>query len=430
MEERWRCFTLTEMRMTMSRLTKINQENLREHNLSVVLKTLLASRAPLSRAQLAASTGLTKAAMSLLSNILINSGVVRQLEPAPTSGYGRPATPLGLMADKWVGIGLQINTDGFGFAVVDITGHILQTEWNSRSMVGTNPADIFAELGAMVLPTVASLKKSGHVICGSGLALPGLVRGGSVLLSARNLGWGHLNLADFDVVRRLKPRGGNEADFAAIAQIPGYASSCQSMPNVLKPSDSFIYLSSDVGIGGAIVADGQLTRGLHGYGGEIGHLSVSMTGPVCVCGRRGCLETYAGRRALVENAGIASHHQSASKENAHRLVGAWKAGESKARHAVDLGKRALASALTSVVNTCDIDTIVLGGFWTQFDDQVLTSVQTMIQKSVIADPECTITVLTSPVSNHAALVGAADVGLRVFIDHPSEFLHLGSVSEK
>lgn len=408
----------------MPRLKKINQENLREHNLSIVLKTLLGSRTPLSRAQLASSTGLTKAAMSLLSNILINSGVVQQLEPAPSPGFGRPATPLGFVPDKWAGIGLQINTDGFGFSVVDITGRMLRTEWNSRSMVDTDPAEIFTELGSMVMPAIASLKETGHVICGSGLALPGLVRQGSVLLSARNLGWGRLNLTDFDIVRQLHPRAGNEANFAAIAQIPGYASSCANMPDILTPSDSFIYLSSDVGIGGEIVSDGQLTRGVHGYGGEIGHLSVSMTGPVCVCGRRGCLETFAGRRALVENAGIASHSQSASKENARKLVAAWKAKDSQARKAVDLGKRALISALTSIVNTTDIDTIVLGGFWTKFDDQLPLRLQERIQESVIAGKECTIRVFNSPVSNHAALVGAADVGLRAFIDHPSSFLQM------
>lgn len=409
----------------MARLRKINQDNLREHNLSVVLKTLLASPEPLSRARLASSTGLTKAAMSLLSGLLIQAGVLQETKRPERAGFGRPATPLGFVPGKWVGIGLQVNTDGFGFCVVDLAGRLMRTEWTSRVMVDADPDEIFTALERMTMPAVESLRRESYVICGSGLALPGLVDDGRTLLSARNLGWQTVNLESYPIVSRLHPKVDNEANFAAIAQIPGYASARTDARTPIGPQDSFVYLSSDIGIGGALVVDGQLVSGTHGYAGEIGHISVNMDGPVCACGRRGCLETYAGRRALVENAGVSGRKGSATRENAERLIRAWKAGDGAARKAVELGERALVSALTSVIDVTDVDTVLLGGFWTRFDDGLAPRLEEDIQSRVIAGGHQSIRVVSCAAGGHPALVGAAQEGLRAFVDHPSAYLDVG-----
>ena len=69
----------------MAKLYKINRDNLRDHNLSVVIQTLLNSTDPMSRADLAKSTGLTKAAMSMLVEILIKNKVIQQLENDETT---------------------------------------------------------------------------------------------------------------------------------------------------------------------------------------------------------------------------------------------------------------------------------------------------------------------------------------------------------
>ena len=65
----------------MANLRRINQEDLRNHNLSVTLDTLLRAQKPMSRADLAKETGLTKATLSLLASMLIESGVVQEGEP-------------------------------------------------------------------------------------------------------------------------------------------------------------------------------------------------------------------------------------------------------------------------------------------------------------------------------------------------------------
>lgn len=409
----------------MANLRRINQEDLRNHNLSVTLDTLLRAQKPMSRADLAKETGLTKATLSLLASMLIESGVVQEGEPVVSTTYGRPSTPLEIHGGSIAGIGLQINTDGYGCLALDLNGDTLGREWVSEDMTGTDPYEIFAKLDAMAFPLESRLKRRGCKVVGAGLALPGIVTDDMWLLVARNLGWENVNLTRFNVVRRLDVVAGNEAKMAAIAQIPGYATERASFLNVVDRTDSFIYLSTDIGIGGAVVRDGEVVMGSHGFAGEIGHLSVAMDGPLCSCGRHGCLEAFAGRRALVEAAGIAEDGDATSREAIDMFLQRWRAGDSDVAKVVDQAADALVSAIASAVNLVDVDTVLLGGLWTHFGDELATVLEGRLRSEILGYPNVKIRVFVPPVALHPSLYGAAEMGLRRFIENP-----LGYMGEK
>lgn len=409
----------------MANLRRINQEDLRNHNLSVTLDTLLRAQKPMSRADLAKETGLTKATLSLLASMLIESGVVQEGEPVVSTTYGRPSTPLEIRGGSIAGIGLQINTDGYGCLALDLNGDTLGREWVSEDMTGTDPYEIFAKLDAMTFPLESRLKRRGCKVVGAGFALPGIVTDDMWLLVARNLGWENVNLTRFNVVRRLDVVAGNEAKMAAIAQIPGYATERASFLNVVDRTDSFIYLSTDIGIGGAVVRDGEVVMGSHGFAGEIGHLSVAMDGPLCSCGRHGCLEAFAGRRALVEAAGIAEDGDATSSEAIDAFLQRWRAGDSDVAKVVDQAADALVSAIASAVNLVDVDTVLLGGLWTHFGDELATVLEGRLRSEILGYPNVKIRVFVPPVALHPSLYGAAEMGLRRFIENP-----LGYMGEK
>ena len=409
----------------MANLRRINQEDLRNHNLSVTLDTLLRAQKPMSRADLAKETGLTKATLSLLASMLIESGVVQEGEPVVSTTYGRPSTPLEIHGGSIAGIGLQINTDGYGCLALDLNGDTLGREWVSEDMTGTDPYEIFAKLDAMTFPLESRLKRRGCKVVGAGFALPGIVTDDMWLLVARNLGWENVNLTRFNVVHRLDVVAGNEAKMAAIAQIPGYATERASFLNVVDRTDSFIYLSTDIGIGGAVVRDGEVVMGSHGFAGEIGHLSVAMDGPLCSCGRHGCLEAFAGRRALVEAAGIAEDGDATSSEAIDMFLQRWRAGDSDVAKVVDQAADALVSAIASAVNLVDVDTVLLGGLWTHFGDELATVLEGRLRSEILGYPNVKIRVFVPPVALHPSLYGAAEMGLRRFIENP-----LGYMGEK
>lgn len=405
----------------MAALRRINQDDLRNHNLSVVIDTLLHTTEPLSRAELAKRTGLTKATMSLLVSMLVDDGVVREGEPSVQSSYGRPSTPLLIAGGRYCGIGLQVNTNGYGVIVLDLDGTVISERWVDADMSAPDADEVFAELDALAMEQEALLAERGCTVAGAGLALPGLVTGDMRLLMARNLGWEQLDLTRFDVMRRLDVTAGNEANMAALAQIPGYAMR-RDGDGIVGPSESFIYLSTDVGIGGAVVRNGHVEIGDHGFGGELGHTSVELRGPVCRCGRRGCLETYAGRRAMVESAGIASGSAAARHESVDELIDRWCAGDVRVAAVVNKAIEAMVSSIASAINVCDIETVVLGGVWSQFGSEIAVQMQSALQRQVLGYPEVRAKVLMADVTSRPALVGAAAMGLRHFVDDPMRFV--------
>ena len=180
-----------------------------------------------------------------------------------------------------------------------------------------------------------------------------------------------------------------------------------------------------IGIGGAVVRDGEVVMGSHGFAGEIGHLSVAMDGPLCSCGRHGCLEAFAGRRALVEAAGIAEDGDATSSEAIDMFLQRWRAGDSDVAKVVDQAADALVSAIASAVNLVDVDTVLLGGLWTHFGDELATVLEGRLRSEILGYPNVKIRVFVPPVALHPSLYGAAEMGLRRFIENP-----LGYMGEK
>lgn len=405
----------------MASLRRINQDDLRNHNLSVVIDTLLRNIEPMSRAELAKATGLTKATMSLLVPILIDAGVVREGDPVAAAAFGRPSTPLAIAGGVLCGVGMQVNTDGYGTTVVDLDGSTIAGEWVERPMGGSDPAEVFAALDELVARHEREVTARGWRVAGAGLALPGLVTDDMRLLTARNLGWADLDLRRFDVVARLDARGGNEANMAALAQIPGYATQ-RRRKGIVGPGDSFLYVSADIGIGGAYVRDGRLVTGDRGFAGEIGHVSLSLDGPRCSCGRLGCLEAYVGRRALVERAGLAHGEEAVRIESFEALAQLLRAGEPRAVACADEAVRVLSSIVASAVNMLDVGTVLLGGLWERFGSGFTERIEREANAQLLGRPAVQVRVRMPEVGGHPALRGAAKLGLRRFIDDPLGFV--------
>lgn len=405
----------------MTVLKRINQDDLRNHNLSVVLNTMLRSTSAFSRADLAKETGLTKATMSLLVSMLLSHHIVKEGAPLVQSVYGRPSTPLSIAGGSVCGIGIQINTDGYGYMVLDLDGSVVAERWIARDLHDADADALFDELDTMLIEQEKTLRAQNYMIAGVGLALPGLVTEDGHLLMARNLGWEDLDLSRFDLVRRFDVVVANESNMAAVAQLPGYATQ-RTDEGIVGPNGSFLYVSTDIGIGGAIVRGGRVVTGDRGFAGEIGHLSVQMDGPVCRCGRRGCVEAYAGRRSMVEAAGVAEGNAAVSQEALDEFGRRVQEGDPVATAVFADAGHAMTSMLTSVINLADLDTVIIGGSWSRVPADVLARMAARIQERILARGTLNVRLLRASAISRPALFGAAQTGLRNFIDDPLRYL--------
>ncbi len=302
------------------------QATMRAANLRLVLATVLAAENPVSRADVAALTSLTRATVSRLVDDLVRTGLLAEGEAA-VGRPGRPAVPL-VASPRYAALGLQVNAGYLAARVVDLRGEVVTEVVEESDLVHSDPEATLRRLGELAHQVRQGLRRR-HLV-GACLALPGLVSvEEGLLVHAPNLGWSDLRPAGLlgrAALGRLPLSLGNEADLAARAV-------AEPRPGRPGPLRDFLYLSGEIGIGGAAVLDGRVLPGRHGWAGELGHVCVDPAGPPCPCGSTGCLEQYAGSRAL-EAAGPA---------------GVAEAGQ------------ALGIALAGVVNVLDIATVVLGG---------------------------------------------------------------------
>jgi predicted NBD/HSP70 family sugar kinase len=324
--------------------TAARQDSLRASNVGLVLRTLCASPSALSRADLAVRTGMTRATAARLADGLVSAGLIDELERSTELRRGRPATPL-RPGGSVAALGLQVDVSFLAARVTNLRGEILAEDFEHVDLVESDPRTTLTRLRKLAR-RVQHAAPTGTRLVGAGLALPGIVdatRG--VLLRAPNLGWHELRVGS---ALGGPVQLGNEADFAALTvarAAPGRATELQD----------FLYVSGNVGIGGAAVLGGRVMTGSHGRGGEIGHVCVDPSGPTCGCGSRGCLEQYAGQRALLRAAGLPAHSP------IERVVTRARDGDARAKDALTAAAHALGVALASVINVLDISTVVLGG---------------------------------------------------------------------
>ncbi|OAR27013.1 transcriptional regulator [Streptomyces sp. ERV7] len=336
---------------------KADQDTVRRHNLSLVLRAVH-DEGETTRAGVAARVGLTRAAVSSLVEQLLEGGFLTESGKTFSGQAGRPGTVLKPARTGAAGVGVEINVDHTTVCVVDLAGtdRVRLTEHLDNR--GAPPAEVLARAARLTSQALDSAGQQELRPAAVTLALPGLVADGTVR-QAPNLGWNGVPadvlfaraLAECPNAPVLPVSAENEANLAALAELwfggPGEAR-------------TFLYLSGEIGVGGALVLNGELLRGAHGFAGEIGHVPVDPAGPECRCGARGCLEQYAGQSALLRGAGLDEDAGAAGVAELERRA---RAGDEPALTALGTAGRMLGRVLAGAVNLLDPQTVVLGGVY-------------------------------------------------------------------
>ncbi|MGV9884099.1 ROK family protein [Streptomyces sp. NPDC003006] len=345
---------------------KADKSTVRRHNLSLVLRAVH-DAGETTRAAVAGRSGLTRAAVSSLTEQLLAGGFLTESGKTFSGQAGRPGTVLKVARTGCAGLGVEINIDYVTVCVVDLAGTDRMRLTEHLDNRGVPPTEVIARAARIAARALESAREQELSPAAAHLALPGLVSGG-VVRQAPNLQWNRvaaegmfaqalselrLGKAHLDgsgaAPRPLPVSSGNEADAAALAEM-WFGS--------LGKVRSFLYLTGEIGVGGALLIDGELLRGAHGFAGEIGHVVVDDEGPECRCGARGCLEQYAGQAALLRAAGIA---EDAGQPGVAELERRATEGDERAVAAIAGAGHTLGLVLSGAVNLLDPDAIVLGG---------------------------------------------------------------------
>ncbi|MFJ3662577.1 ROK family protein [Streptomyces sp. NPDC090119] len=376
------------------------QQGMRRRNLARVMHTV-GTDGPLSRATVASRIGLTRAAVSSLVDELIRWDLLEELGPERPSRVGRPGSALAVSGRGPAGIGAEIGVDHLAVCAVDLRGTVRARAERRGANRGRSPESVAQELTRLIQQVTAEVEKDGLWVAGLAVAVPGLVaRDGRTVVRAPNLGWHDTDLGSV-LPDSVPLTVDNEANFGALAEL---------WLGVGTPGD-FLHVSAEIGIGAAIVVNGQLLRGTRGFAGELGHVPVRPDGPPCPCGGRGCLEQYAGEEAVLRLAGI-----EAREDVMGVLAKRAEAGDDEVRTALGEAGTALGIALTGAVNLLDPDTIVLGGALAALSPWLLPSLQRELRGRA-AGPPCPVAV--SELGPQGPLLGAAHSVVRAVLDDPA-----------
>lgn len=268
-----------------------NLAALRDHNGQVVLGLLRdAGEAGASRAELARGTRLTPQAVSKITARLREAGLVTEAGRRASTG-GKPATVLRLVPEGAHAVGVHLDRAVLRTTLVDLTGAVVAER--------TLPLSFGADSGTVldtVTAEVTALAAPGRSVLGVGVAAPGPLDHRAGVLGPVT---GFPHWEGFPLREALAGRLG----MPVVVDKDTNAAALGLVLRGPRQTDSFAYLHLGSGLGAGLVFDGAVHRGPRTGAGEFGHQVLSLDGPPCGCGRRGCLEALClGARDAAEAA--------------------------------------------------------------------------------------------------------------------------------
>ncbi|WP_061931840.1 ROK family transcriptional regulator [Aureimonas sp. AU22] len=310
---------------------------------------------PMSRASLARALGLTRSTVGNIVSELVAEGWLAESPPSHeaerSARTGRPGTLVRLRAGHATFLGADIAVGRITIVAIDLEARIVASLAEDIRPVEETPERTTARVVALIRDILARLPE-GRRPRGVCVTVPGAVDDAGNVLHLPLLSWRDVPLKAW--LRDALPAAEailveNDANaFAMAERYPAPIASASSLS---------IHILMDAGLGGAIVVDGRLQRGEHGFAGEFGHIPLGDRGFTDTVGLPGSLESFVGREAV-----LARHRfHGGNAATLDELVARVKMGEAAARATLEDWAGAFGRALATLAAIFDPGEIVVGG---------------------------------------------------------------------
>lgn len=244
--------------------------------------------------------------------------------------------------------------------LVSLGGDVLTTE---KYLIGSRmkPDEVLDDLDAAINRLLAQVDATRDDLAAFGCSTPGVIRAETgVIAMNHNVGWVDVPLGDL-----LHQRFGVPV---ALEMDANAAALGEYWQGAAKGFNNFAFVIVGTGVGAGIVLNQQPLHGAHGVAGEIGHTVLIPNGPLCGCGKHGCLEALSSGLAIARKANAAlmlgratALQQYEAPLTAKDVVEAARAGDPLACEIIDEAGYYLGIALANFVTLFDPEAIVLGG---------------------------------------------------------------------
>ncbi|MGE5378256.1 MAG: ROK family protein [Bacteroidota bacterium] len=386
-----------------------NRDLIRAINRSHVLNAVK-SYGPIGRAEIARRTGLSPATVTSISAKLIAQNLVLEKSAGDSSG-GRPPILLVINPKGGYVVGIKLTETHAVCALTDLEAFILAK--SSLPLSIHDPERVVDELARMVTTFIREQKIAKKQLLGVGVGLAGIIDAeNGILRQSPIYGWNNVPLRDM-LQSRLHIPVYIENDVNTLTLTERWFGPGQGV-------DHFLTVTVGRGVGLGIVANGQFYRGQTGGAGEFGHITISPDGPLCACGKRGCLEAYVGDPALVRSAqdAAARGELPAPVQDVDELLSLAQSGEPCAVRIFGEAGRILGMGIATLINLFNPKKIIISGEGTREGDFLFVPMKESIQQNTMPglfDPDI---IEIIPWGDDAWARGAAGLVLREVFESP------------
>lgn len=381
---------------------------LRAINERTVLE-LIDRQGPLSRAQVARVSGLSKPTVSLTLGGLLEARLVREV--GRSRGERGPSALLYELnpAAGWV-VGLDVGRRWVRAAIADITGTIVARR-DERAKV-RSAKTLIGQIGATARRLAADAGVDWSQVTHAALGSPGVFDPvhGYVAMAPNLPGWGRTG-----IVEAVREELGTNMSFENDVNLAGLGERAAGLG---RNVDSFVFLSVGTGVGMALVIDGRLYRGAHGAAGEVAYMPLGMGDPHDPANRRrGAFEESAAAAGVVRLARRMGMRPPLTPE---RIFAAARRGQPVAMRVVEAEAARLALAIATVTPVLDPELVILGGGIGRNGDLLLEPIERELRQLLPFRPKVAVSALGEDAVLRGAITTALEIAReRVFARSPA-----------
>lgn len=402
--------------MAFNAIPSLDKNFMRAINRYQVLNTIR-NRKLISRADISRETGLSRASVTNITAQLIEDELLLEKEEGDSIGGRRPIL-LELNPDGAYTLGVHLSFQNISVVIINLKADILAQHFVPFDAHDTSPEDMAEKIAQAVHQCMWTTELSKKKISGVGLAIHGLVDSLTGLIRyLPNYQWKNV---DFKSILQQK------------LQIPIYIDNSSNNLALTeqwfgagKDVDNFIVVNLAHGLGTGIVINGQVYMGHTGIAGEFGHTTIDPSGPLCRCGKRGCLEAYVGDYAIIANAKELARQGAWQTENPDQLtiddiIASAQAGEATL---VDLYARTghmLGIGIANLISIFNPARVIISGKGTEAGGLLFDSMNRSLANYISGDMDEPVEIVIPRWKNTDTARGAGVLVLREIYKFPSK----------
>lgn len=340
-------------------------------NIALILN-LIREKGVVSRIDIAKETGLTAATVTNLTAELIDNRLVEEFSTGISTG-GRKPILLKINSGEFCIASASVTTNKVEFAVSDFCAKIIF--YKHKSIKETAEPE---ECIDFIVKSFEEFKKTNSTrMIGMGVGIHGIVDSeDGISVYAPNLNWHNVNIKKLIEEKiNIPVMVDNDVRLMTLAEM-WFGNS--------KNADDFVFLYVGKGVGGAVVIDKKLIRGANDAAGEIGHSVIDPDGPLCECGKKGCLQAFASESAMIKNmrANLSKSKYLNENSTCDDIIDAYlNYSDEAAVLTVEKEIKYLSIGISNVINIFNPSLIVLSSDIKDFDIAVMSKISEEIKKS-------------------------------------------------